>query len=368
MKIDRIELRQISLPFISPFRSSNWVEKENNSVIVKVFSDSITGWGESSVSSYPHYIEETSSTVLSIQKEILAPLILNKNISNPGDATEIFNNVRGNGFAKSGLEFAIWDLWCKSKNHNLSTYLGGKKECVPVGVSIGITKNSKELLLLCEKYLAEGYQRIKLKIKPGWDIEPLKSIRKRWPDIMLQVDANCSYTYENMKLLESLEEFNLLMIEQPFQYDDLLYHSILQKKIKTAICLDESIVSASKVTEALVMDACRVINIKPGRVGGIFNAVVIHHLCRKNKIPVWCGGMLETGIGRAINVSLASLPGFNLPGDISANKKYFKRDIVMNPFELNSDGTLTVPLTPGHGAIVDERFLNNVTINKIIIK
>jgi len=368
MKIDRIELRQINLPYISPFRSSGWTEEGNNSVIVKVFSEGVDGWGESSVSKFPYYIEETSSTVLSVQKEVLIPLILNKEITHPGELSDIFKNIRGNRFAIAGLEMAVWDLWCKTKNQNLSKFLGGKKERVPVGVSIGIPENKKELFLLCEKYLTEGYQRIKIKIKPGWDVEPLKSIRKKWPNIMLQVDANGAYSIKEIKILESLDKFKLLMIEQPFKFDDLLYHSVLQKGIKTPVCLDESITSPDKAVEALVMDACRVINIKPGRVGGIVNAVIIHHMCRKNKVPVWCGGMLETGIGRAVNVCLAGLPGFTLPGDISANKRYFKRDIVKNPFELNSDGTLTVPTEPGHGAVVDEKYLNQITINKIIIK
>ncbi|MDR3611790.1 MAG: o-succinylbenzoate synthase [Ignavibacteriaceae bacterium] len=368
MKIDRIELRQINLPFISPFQTAGGIEESSNSIIVKVTSGGVSGWGESSVSRDPHYIEETTSTVLSIQKEVLAPLIMKKKITNPGDITEILKNVRGNRFAISGLESAVWDLWCKTKKQNLSKYIGGKKERVPVGVSIGIQKNERELISLCDNYLREGYRRIKIKIKPGWDIIPLKSIRERWHDIMLQVDGNCAYSYKGISVLESFDKFNLLMIEQPFSYDDLLYHSVLQRRIKTPVCLDESIVSEGKAAEALIMDACRVINIKPGRVGGILNAVIIHHLCRKNKIPVWCGGMLETGIGRAINVCLASLPGFTLPGDISANSRYFKRDIVMNPFKLNADGTLTVPTIPGHGAIVDERYLNKVTINKIIIK
>ena len=368
MKIDRIELRQINLPYISPFRSSQWIEEGNNSVIVKVFSEGIAGWGESSVSRFPHYVEETSSTVLSVQRETLIPIILNKNITHPGVLSDIFKNVRGNRFAISGLESAVWDLWCKTKKQNLSKFLGGKKERVAVGVSLGITGNKKQLLSLCEKYLSKGYQRIKIKIKPGWDIEPLTSIRKRWRNIALQVDANGAYSINEIKILESLDKFNLLMIEQPFHYDDLLYHSVLQKGIKTPVCLDESITSPDKAVEALIMDACRVINIKPGRVGGIVNAVIIHHICRKNKIPAWCGGMLETGIGRAINVCLAGLPGFTLPGDISANSRDFKRDIVENPFELNSDGTLTVPTAPGHGAIVDEKYLNKITTNKVIIK
>ena len=367
MKIDRIELRKINLPYISPFRTAGGVEEGNNSIIVKVHSEGLTGWGESSVSTFPHYSEETSSSAMSVQHELLAPMIMNKEIINPGELHDIFGEIRGNRFAIAGLEFAVWDLWCKTKNIALKDFFGGKREKVLVGVSIGIPEDTKELLSLCGKYLGEGYQRIKIKIKPGWDKEPLKAIRKRWPDIMLQVDANCSYTMKQIKTLESLDEFNLLMIEQPFMHDDLLYHSVLQKSIKTPVCLDESITSPDKAAEALIMDACRIINIKPGRVGGLLNAVIIHHQCRKNKIPVWCGGMLETGIGRAVNVTLASLPAFTLPGDISANKRYFKRDIVENPFVLNSDGTLSVPEGPGHGAVVDEKYLNKVTLKKIVI-
>jgi o-succinylbenzoate synthase len=368
MKIDRIELRQINLPLISPFQNSGWVVEGNNSVIIKVLSEGITGWGESSVSRFPYYVGETSSTVLSVQQEVIAPLVLNKEFVQPGDFLDIFKNIRGNRFALAGFESAVWDLWCKSKNQNLSKFLGGKKRSVPVGVSLGIPENEKKLLSLCEKYLSEGYRRIKIKIKPGWDVEPLKAIRKKFPDILLQVDANGSYSIKEIKILEGLEKFNLLMIEQPFHHDDLLYHSVLQKKIKTPVCLDETITSPDKAVEALIMDACRVINIKPGRVGGIINSVIIHHIARKNNIPVWCGGMLETGIGRAVNVSLAGLPGFTFPGDISPNNRYFKKDIVQNPFELNSAGALTVPTAPGHGAIVDEKYLNKITINKTIIK
>ena len=367
MKIDRIELRQINLPFISPFRTAGWIEESNNSIIVKVCSEGLTGWGESSVSRFPHYSEETSSSVINMQQEVLAPMIMNREIINPGELHDIYKNIRGNRFAIAGLEFAVWDLWSRAKNISLKDFFGGKRERVPVGVSIGIPENIKELLLTCKKYIEEGYGRLKIKIKPGWDKEPIKAVRKRWPDIMLQVDANCSYTMKQIKLLESLDEFNLLMIEQPFMHDDLLYHSVLQKSIKTSVCLDETITSPDKAAEALIMDACRIINIKPGRVGGLLNAVIIHHQCRKNKIPVWCGGMLETGIGRAVNVALASLPNFTLPGDISANSRYFKKDIVKNPFKLNSDGTLTVPNEPGHGAVVDEKYLDKVTVKKIVI-
>ena len=367
MKIDRIELRQINLPFISPFRTAGGIEECNNSIIVKIYSEGLTGWGESSVSRFSHYSEETSSSVINMQNELLVPMIMNKEIAAPGELHDIYSNIRGNRFAIAGLEFAVWDIWCRSKNISLKNFFGGKKDKVQVGVSIGIPGSVPELLRICESYIEQGYKRIKIKIMPGWDKDPISAIRKRWPDIMLQVDANCSYSMKQIKLLEGLDDLNLLMIEQPFMHDDLLYHSVLQKSIKTPVCLDESITSPDKAAEAMIMDACRVINIKPGRVGGLLNAVIIHHQCRKNKIPVWCGGMLETGIGRAINASLASLPNFTLPGDISANSRYFKRDIVKNPFQLNPDGTLTVPDEPGHGAIVDEKYLEKVTIKKIAI-
>jgi O-succinylbenzoate synthase len=220
-------------------------------------------------------------------------------------------------------------------------------------------------LNLTDNYLKEGYKRVKIKIKPGWDLEPVREIRKNWKDSLLQVDANSVYKLADAEHLSELDEYNLLLIEQPLSYDDLYEHSVLQEKLKTPICLDESITSPGQATSAVAMKACRIINIKPSRVGGLIAAMEIHNIAQKNNIPVWCGGMLETGIGRAFNVALASLPNFKLPGDISANKRYFKKDIVLNPFELNPDGTLNISNEPGCGAVIDEKFLEKITLEKL---
>lgn len=369
MKIDRIEIRKIFLPYLKPFKTSGWTEIGNSGIIIKVDMDGATGWGEAPVGKEPFYNEETTGTAWLVLKDILIPLLLKNNFeaeTMPDDITKIFTGIRGNKIAISGLEFAFWDLLGKIKETSLSKMLGGTRNKIDVGVSVGIKENIPSLLNSVEGYLKEGYKRIKIKIKPGWDLEPVGQIRKNWENTLLQVDANCAYKLNDAGHLSELDDYNLLLIEQPLAYDDLYEHSILQKKIKTPVCLDESITSPHHASSAILMKACRIINIKPSRVGGLLAAREIHNIAMENKISVWCGGMLETGIGRAFNVALASLPDFNLPGDISANKRYFKKDIVLNPFELNADGTLTVPDTPGTGAVVDEKFLEKITLEKLI--
>ncbi len=367
MKIERIEIRKIFLPYKKPFTTSGWTENGNNGIIVRVDMEGITGWGEAPVGLEPFYNEETTGTAWSVMKEILIPLLLKKEFeiqSNP-DIYYFFSRIRGNKIAITGLEFAIWDLFGKIQKRSISRMLGGVRKKIDVGVSIGIQENLSSLLSLIDNYLAEGYKRIKIKIKPGWDIIPVGEIRKKWGNLLLQVDANSIYKLDDAKHLSRLDEFNLLLIEQPLSHDDLYEHSILQEKIKTPICLDESITSPLHAKSAIGMKACRVINVKPSRVGGLTAAKTIHDIAEENNLPVWCGGMLETGIGRAFNVALASLTNFQLPGDISANKRYFSKDIVKNPFELNKDGTLTVPDKPGSGAEVDEEFLERITLEKL---
>ncbi len=364
MKIERIELRQIFLPYKKPFETSGWVEDGNYGIIAKVYSEGLTGWGESPAGKEPFYNEETTETAWSIMKDFLVPLLLDKEISRPEEVDPLFSPIRGNKIAKTALEFAIWDIAAKEAGISLSALLGGERKVIPVGVSIGIQKNMYSLLDAVEAYLKEGYQRIKIKIKPGYDIQPVKAVRKVFPDILFQADANSIYSLEDSEHLKELDEFDLLLIEQPLGHDDIFEHSKLQRKLSTAICLDESITSPAHASFALEIDACRIINIKPSRVGGITAARKIHDICFNKSVPVWCGGMLETGIGRTFNAALASLPGFVLPGDISANDRYFERDIVLNPFELNYDGTLNVPELPGCGAIVNEDFLETVTLRK----
>ncbi|RME65588.1 MAG: o-succinylbenzoate synthase, partial [Caldilineae bacterium] len=321
----------------------------------------------SPVSDGPWYNEETYHTAWIMMKEFLGPMLLEADLEGPRDTRHVFKRVRANRMAKAGLEFAVWDLFARAQNVSLAKLLGGTRDRVPVGVSVPIKKSIPELLETVEDYLAQGYKRIKIKIKPGWDIEPTRAIRERWPDLMLQVDGNSIYRLEDAEHLKQLDAFNLLLNEQPLDHDDIFDHAKLAKIVKTPICLDESIVSPDHARWAIELQACKIINIKPSRIGGLADSVDIHDMCQEAGLPVWHGGMLETGIGRATNVALASLPNFKLPGDISANDRYFRRDIVQNPFTLNPDSTLTVPTGPGNGAIVDEAFLEEVTQDKLVL-
>ncbi len=364
MRIERIELRKIRLPYVSPFETSGWREEGSFAVIVRVDAGDVTGWGESPVGGSPFYNEENTSTVWAIQQEFLAPMLLQTDLNGPQDVTPAFQRVRGNRMAKAGLEFAVWDLFGKLENRSLADMLGGTRDRVEVGVSVGIQKDIDTLLNVVSAYLEDGYRRIKLKIKPGWDIEPTRAVRRTWPDLKLQVDANSIYHLSDGNHLAKLDEFNLLLVEQPLGHDDIFDHAKLKPQLRTPLCLDECIVSPDHARWAIELKACDIINVKPSRIGGFADSKRIHDLTQAAGIPVWHGGMLETGIGRAGNVALASLPNFSLPGDISANDRYFKRDIVHNPFTLNDDSTLTVPQAPGCGALVDEVYLNEVTVDR----
>jgi O-succinylbenzoate synthase len=294
----------------------------------------------------------------------LIPSILGKNISTIDEAIKSYSIVRGHRMAKAGLEAALWDVFAKSKNISLSKMLGGIRNKVDVGVSIGIQSSEKELIKKVSDYLNEGYRRIKIKISPGNDTKYVKALRKEFPKILLQVDANSAYSLEDVKLFKEMDNYNLLLIEQPLGYEDFYDHSKLQRELKTPICLDESIHSLNDTHAAIELDSCRVINIKPGRVGGFTESKLIHDYCASKKIPVWHGGMLESGIGRAGNVALASLSNFTLPGDISASKRYYKKDIGEPEFVLNKDGTMDVPTNPGIGVEVNIKTLEKVTVRK----
>ncbi|NTW03865.1 MAG: o-succinylbenzoate synthase [Oscillochloris sp.] len=343
MRLEKIELRRIVLPFLTPFETSGWREEANYSVLVRLFADGAEGWGEAPVSTGPWYNEETYATAWVMLRDILAPMVLAADLHGPEDVDALFARVRGNRITRSGVEFAAWDLFGKLRGQSLSAMLGGTRSSVDVGVSVGVQPSIDALLEVVGGYVAAGYRRVKLKIKPGWDIEPTRAVRESWPDLRLQVDANSIYTLDAADHLAELDAFDLLLIEQPLGHDDIFDHAKLQKHLRTPICLDESIVSPEHARWALEMGACGVINVKPSRVGGLAPARKIHDMAQAAGIPVWCGGMLETGIGRAANVALASLPNFSLPGDISASDRYFARDVVLNPFTLNPDSTLNVP-------------------------
>ncbi len=364
MRIERIELRHVKLILVSPFVTSMGTEYDEEHIIVRVDSEGITGWGESVAEGTPFYSYETVETAWHILKDFLIPSVLGKDISKVSEATAAYEKVRGHMMAKAGLEAALWDVLAKAANLSLSRMLGGKRKKIDVGVSIGIQPSVGELIRKVEGYLNEGYKRIKIKIAPGFDLQFVEALRKEFPNLLLQVDANSAYTLDDIEIFKKMDGYNLLLIEQPLGYEDIYDHSKLQRELKTPICLDESIHSLEDTRAAIELDSCRIINIKPGRVGGFTESVLIHDYCASKGIPLWHGGMLESGIGRAGNVALASLPNFTLPGDISASSRYYTEDIVEPAFYVNSDGTMDVPVQPGIGVEVKMKSLDKVTVRK----
>jgi len=362
MRIEQVELRHIKMVLVSPFVTSMGVEYDEEHIIVRVDGEGVTGWGESVAEGTPFYSYETVSTAWHILKDFLIPSILGKDLSGVDEAIMLYEKVRGHMMAKAGLEAALWDAFAKSKNISLSKMMGGVREKVDVGVSIGIQDSESLLIKKVEGYLAEGYKRIKIKIAPGNDIRFVSALRREFPDLRLQVDANSAYTLNDINLFKKMDEYQLQLIEQPLGYEDIFDHSKLQREINTPICLDESIHSLDDTRAAAELKSCRIINIKPGRVGGFTESKLIHDYCQSINMPVWHGGMLESGIGRAGNVALASLPNFTLPGDISASKRYYKEDIVDPEFVVNPDGTMNVPVKPGIGVDVNMKILNKVTV------
>jgi O-succinylbenzoate synthase len=368
MRIERIELRHVKMILVSPFVTSMGTEYDEEHIIVRVDAEGVTGWGESVAEGTPFYSYETVPTAWHILKDFLMPSVLGKDLQSVDEAIAGYAKVRGHMMAKAGIEAALWDVFAKSKGISLSQMIGGTRRKIDVGVSIGIQDSVAGLIKKVEGYLAEGYKRIKIKIAPGLDLQFVDALRKEFPGMMLQVDANSAYTLEDIGIFKKMDDYGLVLIEQPLGYEDIFDHSKLQRELKTPICLDESIHSLDDTRAAIELDSCRVINIKPGRVGGFTESKLIHDYCAGMNIPVWCGGMLESGIGRAGNVALASLPNFTLPGDISASKRYYKEDIVEPEFLVNPDGTMDVPTKPGIGVEVNMRVLDNVTVRSIAQK
>ncbi|NJO04506.1 MAG: o-succinylbenzoate synthase [Chloroflexaceae bacterium] len=352
MKIERIELHLIRLPLVHPFETSFGRAFERPCVLVAMHSEGLTGWGECVAGDGPWYSSETVETAWHILRDFMLPALQGQAIQTAADVLPLLEHIRGHQMARAALEMAAWDLLGKAQNTALATMLGGVRQQVSVGVSIGIEPTIAEQLARVEQYVNAGYGRVKLKIKPGWDVEPVRAIRERWPDLRLQVDANSAYTLDALPIFQELDQVGLLLIEQPLNHDDIVEHARLQQQLQTPICLDESIQSPDHARWALAIGACRIINIKVGRVGGLTAAKAIHDLCAAQQVPVWCGGMLETNIGRAANLALASLPNFTLPGDISASARYYREDIAAPDFVLNTDSTVTVPTGPGLGVEV----------------
>ncbi|MFQ5594876.1 MAG: o-succinylbenzoate synthase [Anaerolineae bacterium] len=364
MKVDRIILHHIRMTYVHPFETSFGVERDRDCIIVRVDGDGAVGWGECVAMAAPWYSYETTQTNWHILSDFLIPTVLETEFDGPESVFDAFARVRGHNMAKAGLEMAIWDLAATQAGVPLAQMLGGVRDRVPVGVSIGVQPSLDALLNRIAGFVEQGYQRIKIKIKPGWDAEITRAVRQNFPETPLQVDANSAYRIADVDVFRAMDDLSLLLIEQPLAHDDIYQHSLLQRELKTPICLDESIHSVDDARTALALDSSRVINIKPGRVGGHTSSRRIHDFCQSQGIPVWHGGMLETGVGRAHSVALASLAGFTLPGDISASARYYREDIITPPFTLNDDSTLSVPRKAGIGVNVQTGRLEAVTLRR----
>ncbi|HEY2506924.1 MAG TPA: o-succinylbenzoate synthase [Streptosporangiaceae bacterium] len=361
MKITGFELRRIALPLVAPFETSFGVETERDVLLVRAVGADAEGWGECVAMAGPLYSSEYAEAAAAVVRRFLIPALAPHVATLTGAqvATRLAG-IKGHPMAKAAVEMAVLDAELRSFGMPLATYLGATSAAVPAGVSVGIMPSIAQLLDAIEGYLAAGYLRIKLKIKPGWDVEPVRAVRERFrDDLLLQVDANTAYSLSDAQHLARLDEFGLLLIEQPLPEDDVRGHAALSRLIHTPVCLDESITSARAAADAIALGACAIVNIKPGRVGGYLEARRVHDVCAAHGIPVWCGGMLETGIGRAANVALAALPNFTLPGDTSASDRYFHSDITP-PFVL-ADGHLAVPTGPGTGVEPDPAVLESVS-------
>ncbi|MDL1898040.1 o-succinylbenzoate synthase [Anaerolineae bacterium CFX7] len=370
MSIDRIELRLVQMPLVAPFETSFGVEVVEEHIIVRVDGDGITGWGECVASEGPWYSYETNRTAWHVLRDFLIPLTFENEIHSAPEFSQVTARVRGHNMAKAGLESALWDWFAKAQDKSLAQMFNAQQTAQPdfvlperiaVGVSIGLQATPRALVEQVRAFIAEGYTRIKIKIKPGRDVELVRAVRAEFPNIRLQVDANSAYRLRDAAIFRAMDDANLLLIEQPLSNDDIFQHSKLQRELKTALCLDESIHSADDAEAALELGACRIINIKPGRVSGYAESIKLHDVAARRGAAVWCGGMLESGIGRAANVAVATLPNFKLPGDLSASRRYYKQDIVEPEFTVDAEGMMRVPTGPGIGVAVVRENLDAVT-------
>lgn len=362
MRIKEVTIHQLKMKMKFNFTTSFGSIQDKEFILLEVKDENgLVGWGESGAFHAPLYNEETIKTNWHMLEDFLIPAILNRDIEHPDEVSDIFSYIRKNNTAKSAIEGAIWDLYARSQGISLAEALGGKKTKIEVGVSIGIQNSIDDLLVLIDRHVSEGYKRIKVKIKPGWDVDAIKEIRKRFPNIPLMADANSAYTLEDTDQLKKLDKYNLMMIEQPLASDDIIDHAKLQKEIDTPICLDESIHSVEDTRKAIELGSCKIINIKIGRVGGLTESKKIHDLCEKHNIAVWCGGMLESGIGRAHNIALTTLSNFVLPGDTAGSSRYWERDLI-DPEVIVEDGYITVPTTPGIGYEPNREMVEKYTV------
>ncbi len=368
MKIDAIILRELHMPLVRPFETSFGVTRNRRILLAEMQSEGLTGWGECTAGERPVFSGESTDTAWQVIVQELGPMLAAESPEHGGDCPRIFRQVRGNPMAKAALENAIWDLEAQREGISLSRLLGGVRDSIPCGVSVGIQSSIPELLAIIERELAAGYQRIKLKCKPGWDVEVFERVRNRWPGIMLSCDANSAYRLRDEDHLVSFDAFDLLMIEQPLWHDDFYFHSMLQKRLETPICLDESIRNRRDALAAIEMESCKIINIKLGRVGGFSEAIAVHNAALERGIPVWCGGMLESGVGRSHNIALSTLENFTLPGDVSASARYWADDIIEPEVTVSPEGEIAIPDTPGRGYEVRADLVERLTVRKETIR
>ena len=364
MKIDAIVLREIQMQLLSPFETSFGLTTKRRVMLVEVRAEGLRGWGECVAGEHPWYSAETIDTAWQIGRQDLAGALIESEPEHGGTCHDIFRRVRGNRMAKAAFENAVWDLQAQAEGVSLASLLGGSRTLIACGVSLGIQPTIEPLLDRLEEALAAGYQRIKVKCKPGWDTAVFAAIRERWPSIRLSADANASYRLKDMAHVAEFDHFDLMMLEQPLWHDDFYFHSMLQSQVETPICLDESIRNRRDALAAIEMGSCRIINIKVGRVGGFSEAIGIHNAAMERGVPVWCGGMLETGIGRSHNIAISSLPNFTLPGDVSASKRYWKDDIIEPEVEVSSLGEIVVPTGPGRGFAIREDLIDRLTVRR----
>jgi O-succinylbenzoate synthase len=369
IKVDRIVLRHIRMPLVHFFETSFSRTYDRDIILVEAISGDVSGWGEVTAGENPFYNEEWTGSVWPLLIDYVVPRVLQHEFASAEEVGARTSHIRGHKMAQGGVETAIWDLQARLNGEPLyKTIGGGARKEIACGVSIGIQDSVEELLDKIQIEVDAGYQRIKMKIKPGWDVEVIRQVRERFPNIKLMADANSAYTLADVDRLKQLDDFYLMMIEQPLDHDDIIDHAELQAQLQTPICLDECIRSVHQAEQAIAMKACRIINIKLGRVGGFTQARRVHDVCQAAGIPVWCGGMLESGIGRAHNIALSTLPNFVLPGDVSASKRYWKRDIISPPVEVSAEGTITVPEADGFGYTVDAEYLDSLIVRKEMLR
>lgn len=349
MRVKKLTVREIHLKLLEPFQTSFHTLQQRRIVLIQAEVDGASGWGEATVGEDPFYSYETVETAWHVIRDFIWPMLRNRELESAAEVWDLLARIRGHNMAKGGVEAALWDAEAKLKGVPLAKLLGGTREEIACGVSIGIQASIEALVAKVERELAAGYQRIKIKIKRGYEVEPVRTLRERFPHIRLMADANSDYKLSDAPLLKQLDSYHLMMIEQPLGWDDFYSHAALQKQLETPICLDECIHEIEHARAAIELGACRIINIKLGRVGGHTAARRLHDLCQSKSIPVWCGGMLESGIGRAHNIAMSSLPNFSLPGDVSASRRYWDQDIIEPEVEVSRQGTIRIPAAPGIG-------------------